>query len=297
MKNKKYIALHYDLIYKHIFGTNKNIKYTIDMLEKLLELPSGSLEGSTIRNSVVLDKERVKNKDFSLDIILETPSGAIFNLEMQKHYDKNAEIKNFMYVTKLFSTQLKVGDDYKLVKKVSQINFVKDLDVHNNKNGKIIKRYYVTEEDDLTDRIMEDVFSVMVIDIDKKCENDYNGTIKEFESWRRLMGADKLEEAKKVSESPLIKEALEEMVNFMNNDYVQDYSATEKLRECQLETAKEESYAKGKSDGLEQGSIDKSYEIAKRMLKSNKSLEEISLFTEISIEELENLKNEINNEE
>ena len=86
------------------------------------------------------------------------------------------------------------------------------------------------------------------------------------------------------SNRKLTTKLLEEMVSFMNNKEVQDYSREEKLIETNLKTAKEE--------GRIEGATNKQLEIAKKMLQANKSLEEISLFTGLSIRELEELKKE-----
>lgn len=77
----------------------------------------------------------------------------------------------------------------------------------------------------------------------------------------------------------------------MDKDYVQDYSSHEKLLKNQLEDAKIEAEAKGRAEGER----NKQLEIAKMFLKNTKStLEEISLCTGLSIEELENLKSNLN---
>lgn len=119
----------------------------------------------------------------------------------------------------------------------------------------------------------------------------------EFESWRRLIGAETYEEAKEVadkSNNPLIKEALKEAVKFMDNDYVQDYSSHEKLLRNQLEDVKIEAEAKGRVEGRAEGRNEEKLEIAKMLLKNNVQLEIISTSTGLSIEELEKIKEEIN---
>ena len=127
------------------------------------------------------------------------------------------------------------------------------------------------------------------IDVDSDRDINYNGDMSEFESWRRLIGAETYEEAKEVadkSNNPLIKEALKEAVKFMDNDYVQDYSSHEKLLRNQLEDVKIEAETKGRKE--------EKLEIVKMLLKNNIQLEIISTSTGLSIEELEKIKEEIN---
>ena len=72
----------------------------------------------------------------------------------------------------------------------------------------------------------------------------------------------------------------------MEMDYVQDYSAQEKLIRSNLQDAKEEGIALGHAEGEK----NKQLEIAKIMLNSNEPLEKVSLFTNLPIEELKNLQ-------
>ena len=76
----------------------------------------------------------------------------------------------------------------------------------------------------------------------------------------------------------------------MEMDYVQDYSAQEKLIRSNLQDAKEEGIALGRASGLAEGEKNKQLEIAKIMLHSNEPLEKVSLFTNLPIEELKNLQ-------
>ena len=48
-----------------------------------------------------------------------------------------------------------------------------------------------------------------------------------------------------------------------------------------------------KEEAFNEGETNKQYEIALKMLENNKSLDEINLYTNISIEEINKLKNKI----
>ena len=284
MNNNEFLPLYRDLMFKQFFGTNKYIYLTIYLLESLLDLPEGSLNGSTITNSVNLDKETIQNKNFELDVVLKSPNGDIYNIEMQTTYNTNSEIKNVMYVTKLFSEQLKIGETYNKIKPVTLINLVKDINIH--KTGNIINKYVMTNTTHPSDKILEDYLTIYIINIDKTNEVSYNKN-KNFEVIRNLLSAKSYEEMKNIvetSKNKLSDKLLKEMVNFMNNKEVQDYSRQEKLIRSNLITAKEEGRCEGKIEGK--------IEIAKKMLINNETLEKISLFTDLSPEEIKKLKEE-----
>ena len=283
-KNKTFLPIYNDLVFKNLFGVSKNIQNTTNLLESLFNLEKGTLEGSKIINSVTLDKDTVLNKKFELDIKLEDPFGNIYNLEMQRKLDKNAEIKNFIYITGLFFTNLKPGENYKNMNKVVQLEFVKNNYVHKNKD--IIKKYCICNVTDIEDKILEDLFYILIIDVDQDRNTEYNKS-NEFESWRRFIGAETKEELTSlVKNSPELESAMKESLRFMEQEYIQDFSREELLYESRLETAKEE--------GIEEGRYEKTLDIAKEMLNDKDlTLEKISTFTGLSIEELTKIKSEI----
>ena len=287
-ENCEFLPLYRDLMFKKFLGTNDYVFLTTYLLESLFNLTPGSLDGSTITNSVTLDKETIKNKAFELDVVLKTPDGVIYDIEMQNTYNSNSEVKNVMYVAKLFANELSSGDTYDLVKPVKLINLVKNLTIH--KTGEIINKYVMTNTKYPEDRILEDYFSIYIVSLDTDKGISYNED-NEFEIIRRFIGAETYEDMEDIinkSNRKLSTKLLEEMVSFMNNKEVQDYSREEKLIETNLKTAKEE----GRYEGILEGATNKQLEIAKKMLQANKSLEEISLFTGLSIRELEELKKE-----
>lgn len=284
-KTKEFIPLYRDLMFKNLFGTEENKRFTIDMLEKFFKLEKDSLKTAKIINSVKLDNETIINKRFELDIIVELENNEIINIEMQKVYDKNAEIKNFMYLTKLFSTEMNFGEKYKNVRQGTGLNFVKEMRLHKD-NKRVIQRYVMTNEENPKDKLLPDLFSLTIIDIDPNCEIFYNEINEAFNNWRRFIGCETEEELREISETdPILKEAYKECMRFMYNEYAQDYSLQEKLIRSQLDSFKEE--------GIEEGRLEEKHSIAKEMLKHNKPIEEIMTYTNLTKETLEKLKEEI----
>ena len=160
-ENCEFLPLYRDLMFKKFLGTNDYVFLTTYLLESLFNLTPGSLDGSTITNSVTLDKETIKNKAFELDVFLKTLDGVIYDIEMQNTYNSNSEVKNVMYVAKLFANELSSGDTYDLVKPVKLINLVKNLTIH--KTGEIINKYVMTNTKYPEDRILEDYFSIYIV--------------------------------------------------------------------------------------------------------------------------------------
>ena len=290
-EEKVFLPLSNDIMFKRFFGSEDYVFLTTMLVESLFNLPRHSLDGSVITNSVKLDRETVYSKSFELDVLLTTPNGDIYLLEMQPIYNANAEIKNVMYACKVFDGELKSGGLYKEASKATLINFSKEIYLH--KTDQIISKYVMTNVEDIRDKMLEEKLSILIVDIDSKNDKTYNEISNGFKLMRELLGAQTIEEieiAIKNLNEPLLSNLLKDMVVFMEMDYVQDYSAQEKLIRSNLQDAKEEGIALGRASGLAEGEKNKQLEIAKIMLHSNEPLEKVSLFTNLPIEELKNLQ-------
>lgn len=174
---------------------------------------------------------------------------------MYTKYDRNASIKSVMYVTSIFSSQLKVAEDYNLTKQVIQINFVKD---NKYKNEKMMKKYTLMEQNSLVDKIIPELFQIIVINVASEEKILYNKRKKDFYLLMKLINAETLEEMKKFSEE----------------EYVQNYHAQEVLIKSQHNSEMKESKE----------------EVVKNLLKTSLTIEEIAKATNMSLEEVTKLK-------
>ena len=77
------------------------------------------------------------------------------------------------------------------------------------------------------------------------------------------------------------------MNEFQGKKYVQELWLNEVLHRSELQSSYDDGFNEGKNSGFNEGKI----EIALKMLENNKSLDEIKLYTNISIEEINKLKN------
>ncbi len=80
----------------------------------------------------------------------------------------------------------------------------------------------------------------------------------------------------------------------MNLDYVQNFETDEKLRRSRerraVDNAKLEGRIEGKLEGKLEGKIEGKLEMANIMIKNNEPIEKISLYTNLSKEEIEKIK-------
>ena len=93
-KETKFIPIHSDLMFKNLFGTKKNIKYTIDFLESLYLLKEGTLKGAIIENDSTLNRETVLNKDFVLGSEVVLLNKDKIGIEVKKFIKKTKSLSN-----------------------------------------------------------------------------------------------------------------------------------------------------------------------------------------------------------
>ena len=168
MKQIKYVSLSNDLMSKYILGNKERTKYIEDLIESFLGTTTEELKDSKIVNSIKLTKEKIKEKNFEPDIILETKKGEIYNLEVQNIDNKNSRLKNTMYIMRIFGGKLKSGEEYNKTKAVYQIIIMNDKE-YKNRNKKLIEELVVCSKDKEGNYI-DEYFKIFIVDIN--CEID-----------------------------------------------------------------------------------------------------------------------------
>ncbi len=277
----KLVLLNHDLMFKYIFGTVENKRFTIDLLKSVLDLEV-SIKDINIINSVVLNQKNVKERKFELDIFLMLDNKTCINSEMQNNNDKNSEIKNTLYVMQKFKDSLKKGKKYTSIKKTKQVVFIKDDNLH-KQNKDIIKEYAIINKKDNKDTILDGLFEIIYVDVDANDNISYNKINKRLKLWLDLIRAESDKDIYEIAKKDkMIKEAVKKMEMFSNKKYVQDYEGRDRLFKSRLEDAKIEGIDLGKQQGF--------YEIAKNMLKRNMSIADVSEITNLPIEEIKKLQ-------
>ncbi len=162
-------AIYEDLMAKYIFGYQENVLFLETLLESFYNLEPGSLKGIIITNSVKLDLETIKSKQYELDIKAKLLNGNIIDVEFYSCYNELSERKSFMYISGLYNNELKRGDSYNEIKKISQINFVKKDQVH--KDEEAIRKYLIINEANPKDFICPELFQVYIVNMLRFFEN------------------------------------------------------------------------------------------------------------------------------
>ena len=116
-------SLNGDLVFKEIFGTQKNVRFTEYLLELLKGYERFSLKGKvTVLNEVFLEKTKLDDKGITSDVLAKAEDEVV-DLEMYTTFEKDDFEKSLTYLTRIYGTRLEIGEKYRNQPKVTQYNF------------------------------------------------------------------------------------------------------------------------------------------------------------------------------
>ena len=116
------VKLKLDVIFKRVFGDENNKDILAAMISALLEIPRESIKSIEISN-VELPPEYYDQKFSRLDLRLNV-DGKIVNVEMQVNYEADFRERTLFYWSKIYSEELKAGDEYGELKNTYCVNII-----------------------------------------------------------------------------------------------------------------------------------------------------------------------------
>ena len=102
-----------DFIFKKVFAQDENNSELIDLLEAILDI---KIEKVDIKNPE-LPKNAMDEKASTLDIKAYLNDDTIIDIELQVKNEYNITDRSIVYLSKLVSGQIEIGEDYKKLKK------------------------------------------------------------------------------------------------------------------------------------------------------------------------------------
>ena len=287
MNNKK-LNLKNDIIFKAFFGKKGNEEFLIDFLEALLKIKITKIE---IQEDVNLEQLSVEEKGGRLDIQAILNDGVIANIEMQVRNNHNMEVRTTFYASKIMSRETSRGEDYRNIKKIILINILgynmfKKYDEYIHKTAIVL--------DGHREEIVIDNIEWWFIELPKfrKMHKNINSKI---DQWLLFIDDEEKELVKMAEEKNQTLQKAREKMNYLTGDAAVRRLA--ELREIwELDYNSDINYAreKGEKSGLKRGRKEgeqkKSIEIAKKLLKLQMPIEQISEITSLTEEEINNIK-------
>ena len=212
--DERIVKLKLDIIFKRIFGNAKNENIIAAFISDLLEIPRKDIKAVYIDN-VELVPEYLDQKFSRLDIKMDV-DGRIVNIEMQVNREPDFKDRTLFYWSKLYSEELKVGEEYGELKQTICINIINfDLfdceDYHSN------FRIFENERREL----LTDKFSIHFFELKKLGKFKRN---RRMEDWLDLINAETESDLMEIQNKSTIPEVHETIVK------LRELSADEKLK-------------------------------------------------------------------
>lgn len=284
INNKKQIKKYppkMDIIFQAIFGEVGSENITKDFLEKILKR---KIEKISLDQNPILRRELKSDKLGVLDIITELDGKEKCNIEMQL-IDKNNIIERMLYYwSKIYTKQIKVGEDYNKLEKtivilIADFNIKGLEEVTYHSTWKIMETNYAKKLI-LTDKLELDIIELSKI---KGRENEKDQLL----DWLIFLENPESERVTlKMEENENLKDAVEKLNKISEDEKMQ------RIIELREKAIRDEHaiYEKGVNDGVEKGSKEKELQIAKNMLKKGIKESDIKEITGLTKEEIEELK-------
>ena len=293
-----------DSIIKNILtSTDAGLNYLAMIVCKILDLSYDDFTFSLIHPNVSVNENIINSE---VDIAMQN-NDMIVNVEVNSTKGRKIERKNNNYNCQLILKQTKKSSDYKSkYKKVYQINL--------NTYGVTKDKRFIVQSKILDVKEHEEVhpmFEIYDINLAKILDKDYTIVRKDEESLEKLLyllicnDKEKIDKvydgdefmAKIIREVKTQEDEFDKLFYYnreiLDDEMTLEEARDEALAEGRAEGLKEgraEGLKEGKAEGVKQGKID----IAKAMLKENCVIELIAKVTDLSIKEIEKLKEELN---
>ena len=286
MKNVKTLSPKLDVVFQALFGEVGNESITKGFLETILERKIDSID---LSRNPILRREFKDEKLGVLDIIAKLDENEICNIELQIVDKKNIIERILYYWSRLYSRQIKSGEDYKILQKAIVI-LITDFKLENLEELDYHSRWKIMEDKQgkkiiLTQKLEIDIIELPKI-IGKEKEQD------NLLDWLYFLENPKSERVtKKMNENENLKEAVKKLDNLSEDERMQRIADLRQKAIMDEKAIYEKGLEVGIEKGIMEGSRKEKIEIAKKMLELKIDKETIAEATGLTEQEIEKILN------
>ena len=286
MKNIKTLSPKLDVVFQALFGEVGNESITKGFLETILERKIDSID---LSRNPILRREFKEEKLGVLDIIAKLDKDEICNIELQIVDKKNIIERILYYWSRLYSRQIKSGEDYKILQKAIVI-LITDFKIENLEELDYHSRWKIMEDKQgkkiiLTQKLEIDIIELPKI-IGKEKEQD------NLLDWLYFLENPKSERVtEKMKENENLKEAVKKLDNLSEDERMQRIADLRQKAIMDEKAIYEKGLEVGIEKGIMEGSRKEKIEIAKKMLELKIDKETIAEATGLTEQEIEKILN------
>ena len=284
MKNVKTLSPKLDVVFQALFGEVGNESITKGFLETILERKIDSID---LSRNPILRREFKDEKLGVLDIIAKLDENEICNIELQIVDKKNIIERILYYWSRLYSRQIKSGEDYKILQKAIVI-LITDFKIENLEELDYHSRWKIMEDKQRKKIILTQKLEIDIIELPKII-----GKEKEQDNlldWLYFLENPKSERVtEKMKENENLKEAVKKLDNLSEDEKMQRIADLRQKAIMDEKAIYEKGLEVGIEKGIMEGSQKEKIEIAKKMLKLKIDKETIAEATGLTEQEIEKI--------
>jgi len=280
----------YDFVFKYIFGNDKHKDLLIALLRDVLGIPEEDFAGIEIMNNELL-KEFHEDKKGILDVRVKTTSGKQIDVEIQILPTEFMVERTIFYWSKMYTSQIKLGDTYDALKKCVSIIIV---DFYCTPLQKLYSQYHLTEDE--TGYRLTDILEIHFLEIpklfDEKVEKNDNDPVVQ---WMEFIDAKSKGVVELLAEKNTDIKKAYDLLKIISKDeksriLYESRQAEISDQRTRIKSAEARGLDRGLEQGIEQGIVRKSIEAANNLLKLGFSEDIITSAIGLPIEKVRELK-------
>ena len=249
-KERPFIPLSYDLVFKRVFADEYDKRPLKTLLNVILNI-NISTNDITILNSEMVGKN-VNTKKNTVDLIVKLKDGTKVGIEMNRAGSDKLVFRNTLYMFRLMGHALNKGARYEDIDEYIQINF--DMD---GEHSEPIDIYTLCNEKHpdkkLTNKLQ--IYRINVPYFTKKCYNLREEELAYKDRFIGMIGAKTLKEINKIAGRDNIMEEMSKKVEECNEDedILYQYNYGEYLADLAILEGTEKGIKQGLEKGMKQG--------------------------------------------
>ncbi|MFP3036320.1 MAG: Rpn family recombination-promoting nuclease/putative transposase [Wolbachia sp.] len=297
MAFSKFLDPKNDVAFRRIFGTEKNKDILIHFLNDILELNGKDAIQDIEFLNTILDPDIAAKKQSIVDILCIDENGVQVIVEMQVAKTKGFEKRAQYYAAKAYLRQADKGDQYEDLKEIIFIAIV-DCILFPNKSE--YKSKHTIRDEEINEHDLKDFYFTFIElpKFPKTKEDQLENIVEKWIYFFKYAEETSEQELEKITGSDvIIKKAYEELnrFNWSEKEFIAYEQEIKRIRDEQAVLAQKLDDAR--EEGIQIGEKKGKIEVARAMLANNVDVDTIAKSTNLSISEIEGLRNMIQVEE
>ena len=300
---KKLLIPKVDVVFQSLFNKD-NLEITKSFAEAILE---EKIESIAINEDKNLLRENIGDKLGILDLELDINNKEKVDVEIQLLYKEDFKKRIMWYLTRLYSKQAKIGEDYNKINRVVVIAIV-DFEIEETKGIEEMETVWKMIETKKRQKILTEDLEIHIIDIRKAREMYKKDKSNRKAQWIMFLDDPNSREVKEImGENKGVKEAVikvmelsedekMERLEFLRLKAIMDEKSSRRTGYHEglkkgIEDGLEQGIQQGIQQGIKEGQIKTKEKIIKNLYKAGMRIEDIAKNVEINIDEINKILN------